>query len=475
MTPPEPATNLQPAIDLWDFVLPLGGGEPLTAVSRADQVDQLALALTNPQLERRSQEFIREMQKGLVDLDLGKLWGLFPNGSGGQRRTLPVVGRNQGGAGYRLIFFPTRAEPSGYPLGRLDGRLSLEPMKLPVTRRDGYRMDGNGQIGMSGFNSREMAQAGERGLALLEGATRTSLWKAVHEALPQTAPFLEKFVTVDANRTNIRFDPRVGSYLACDLTFRLNVDAFEEPYPDLYDYLDRLGDLFHFSGGIWNDAGQALARFEIDSKTLTLRIRFLAQNGAVLPMLEDGKLADGAGVRLSEVKQDRFVVTLRGRVKKYGTTFHLKNYPFTVSLSSDDSHARFSTAVTKAPRVEVGDRVFLLIPSGVADWFIPGTIAEHTKAFFEALARGPDGKGTRAEGKMINGTAGEESLWRGALHAAVLDNLLVKVTLRMVAENLLPQEEATKDADRFVRELYRRLSADYRSARPRLLTGRFSF
>lgn len=468
MTPPESPTTVQRTeTNLWDFVLPLGNNDPATAVSRADEVDRLGLALTNPQLEPRSREFVRTLQKGLIDFDLGKLWGLFPAGTGGKRRTLPVVGRNRGASGYHLTFFPTGSEPAGEPLGRLDGRLSLEPVKLPVTGRSGYRADGTGQIGMSRFTSRQIARAGERLLAIVELATHTSLWSRIDEALPRTAPFLRRFVTVDGSRTSIRHDTRHGSYLECDLTFRLNVEAFREPYPDLHEYLDELGELFHFSGDIWNTGGQSLVHFEIDSETHTLRIRFLAQNGAILPSNKDAKPA-GPGIRLSEVKSDRFVITLHGEVKKYGTTFHLRNYPVTISLTADETRARFSTVIRTPPRIDVGDRILFLIPQEVADWFL--SIDEHTRAFFDAVARGPDGHGTRLEGEMINGTGGAESLWRGAAHAAVLDNLLVKVALRTVAENLLPQDDATKDVDRFVNELYRRLSADYRTTRPRLLS-----
>lgn len=470
MTPPESPTTVQrPEVNLWDFVLPLGNGGPPTAVSRADEVDRLGLALTNPRLERRSREFVGAIQKGLIDFDLGKLWGLFPSGTGGTRRTLPVVGRNRGASGYHLTFFPTGSEPAGEPLGRLDGRLSLEPVKLPVTGRSGYRADGSGQIGMSHFTSRQIARAGERLLAIVELATHSSLWRRIDEALPRTAPFLRRFVTVDGSRTDIRHDARYGSYLECDLTFRLNVEAFREPYPDLHEYLDELGDLFHFSGDIWNTGGQSLVHFEIDSETHTLRIRFLAKDGAILAADSSGKPA-GPGIRLSEVRDDRFVITLRGEVKKYGTTFHLRNYPVTVSLATDETHARFSTVIKTPPRIDVGKRILFLIPEEVANWFL--SIDEHTRAFFEAVARGPDGNGSRIEGEMIDGTAGAESLWRGAAHVAVLDNLLVKLTLRTVAENLLPQDDATKDVDRFMNELYRRLSADYHTARPHLLSHR---
>lgn len=467
MAPSAPNNQPPPASpDLWRAILALGNGQAPAAVARADEIDRLGQAVTHPQFDAYTLNLTNQFRRQFVDLDLGKVYSMMPPNPQGDRRRLFFAGENRETEGYRFSFSPKEKHPGGAPLGRLNGQVSLEWMHLPQSGHGGYRADGKATVGMSGITYQQVAQVEDSELALMEQAAHASLWKAVHQAIPKTGAFLENFLTVDASRTEFKNDPAFGPYLDYDVTFRIKPQALADSYPKIHDYMESLGKLFHFQGTIWDDAGHALAQFEIDSEKGTLRLHFMTHDGAILPFDRHDRPAS-TGLHFADIRKKDFRMTLQGEVNLYGTTFTLRQYPLQVSFAADGGRARFSTCVNNAPQIVVGE-ILGYFPKGVADVFIPGTIDGNTKNFFEAVARGPEGRGSRLDTEFINAAGAQDGHWQGEFHVAVLDNALVRYVLQKIGEHLLPDDQTSDEVSRFTNQLSRDLSADYAAARPYL-------
>jgi hypothetical protein len=372
------------------------------------------------------------LAKSLEDLDLKRIYRLL-DGEQGERRVTLAGARE--GAAYRLRRL-SAFEPPPSSLGAFALELRLRPDPIEGVSGAGYALGWRAQLVLGPLSWQRLH-------ALLDGGLRRLQAGALLEPWPRTQALLREL-------SELGGPAAAGPEGTLRLDAALRLDALGRRHPRLARFVRGLGEL----------AQVRLALRARDAERLLGAEARTASPSAVLE-LRPAKLQAllGAGQRQQLVLQLELRLQHRGLRSQVG--------PVLVFLSWDARAERLrgTAALNLPPPVAIEGRVFSLVPTGLIDALIPGTLEGLARDFTGAMAAG----GGWALAWEHGGAAGPGADGGFRLTAEggglLLDNGLIQMGLRAVSRRVRLGPHERTEARALLGAILDALEADWREAR----------
>ena len=464
----------EPARDdgLW-AVLDVLGDEPAEVVEQVDQVRDLALAMTaGVEASEADLALLRTLREEVIELDPGALYAALPESLEGGARKLSLQG-SWDDPSWDLHVGVAGPVPTGP--GSLDMAVVLTPTAPPVEgSRRAWRADVEGvselgvldrsavaglwEQGLTQIEALAMAGASPRSLlqAELQGTVDRRLWAALESAAPVLAQRLSGAVVVE----------RIGKVTqdGLQLDARIRVDASrlrDLGYTELSRYLRRLGRVFSGQFRVVDSEKRKAATFHLDTADLSMGMRMLAHDGAVVPLRGEQAVYEAA-LRPSDLELS-LALQLDMTMRSDGMQIDITDYEVPIQWRSGPSGTEISAVVSSVPSLDLkGSSSFTGWAAELADGLFD--LEGHARGVFAAVAHGPSGRGT-----TLSMQHGEDGALDLSMAGVIVDNGMVRFFMRLVGRHLVPSDDAVADAYRVTEALVRALDADWRDVREGLL------
>ncbi|HEY6877132.1 MAG TPA: hypothetical protein VI299_03895 [Polyangiales bacterium] len=476
----------------WDPVVALyGGGDKGKAVEQINAVNHaFDVSIRNTKRDESVQEFIDGTMEDLADFALSDFHDRLPN-KNGDYRELWVRGEIKGSS-----YLITQAkEKKGYAVTLKGDRNELAAMSTTV-RSKATKGAGDKKAYFIGLRTglgignvrwdntmtalQELArigtvgnpQQGARDLISASSETKAKV-KKLHpklnnedldvlallwEAYPSLAPEVSKLGTIEDART-------VWSgkdYQQVNILLRGMPERFEENYPELGKYFDRMDDIALIDMKWMDKKGRTLTTIKFDTEKLTWQFSCYVKDGFLLPfrgvkVFEDEPV-DPMADTITSTK-----LVIDARMKLLGVIVKLNDLNLDAFYEPHPGYAEMGVTFTRVPGIKVEGAALGFVPTSLVDAFIPGNIESVTRDFLTVAAKGNGGKGLIAAAKMGIGKDGSD---KGVFEAGVdfdaLDNFLVKIGFGMVNERLVPSPEALDEAKAYAGALQTAFAKDFK-------------
>jgi hypothetical protein len=486
----------QPLVRLW------GQGDKAEAVNELKRLTKAySVSLHHTEIDEDTQDFIDGTLEDLEDFNIGDFYERLPQKNGAYRE-LWVRGELQGGkyvvrqskdkSSYRVTLDGARNELAamsttvraketrgagdrsayfiGYKLGLGIGAFRWDNAMAALA--DFARLESTGDPRSDAQGTVESSDATKKKVKALHprlAKADLDVLAVLFEAYPTLSPVLSRLGTVEDVRT-------VWSgkdYQQINLQLKADLERFEEHYPHVAKYLDKMGDIALMDIR-WVDAqGRSLMQFKVDSDKLTLSLQCYLKDGKLLPFRGVKVMSDEPIEPTSPVLHDTQVVS-DVRLEMLGVVIKLGQLKIAAEYEPHESYAEIGIQARHVPTIHVEGAALGFVPTGLVDAFIPGNIESITRDFLTVAAKGNGGKGVVANVKLgIAKEGSDKGVLELGIEGDALDNFLVKIGLGMVNERLIPDEKAIDEAkqfaahahDAFVQDLGRYEGAGSASAR----------
>jgi hypothetical protein len=278
------------------------------------------------------------------------------------------------------------------------------------------------------------------------------------EAYPALSPEISKLGTIEDSRTVWSGK----SYQQVNVLLRGLPERFEENYPALAHYLDKMDDIALLDIKWMDKKGRTLTSIKVDSEKLTFQFSCYIKDGFLLPYkgvkVYENEPIDPMADTITSTK-----IMADARLKMLGVVIKLKELNLDSFYEPHPGYAEMGLTFTKVPEIKVEGAALGFVPTALVDAFIPGNIESVTRDFLTVAAKGNGGKGLIAAAKIGVAKEGSE---KGILEAGIdfdaLDNFLVKIGLGMVNERLIPKPEALDEAKAYFGALQSAFAKDFK-------------
>jgi hypothetical protein len=476
----------------WDpMVVLFGGGDKAKAVEQISAVNHaFDVSIRNTKRDPSVQEFIDATIEDLADFNLGDFYDRLPN-KNGDYRELWVRGEIKGDA-----YVITQAkEKKGYAVTLKGDRNDLAAMSTTVRSKEtkgagdksayfigvrtglgigNVRWD-NAMVALQDFariGTIVNPQQGATEQIAASSETKAKV-KKLHpklasedldvisllwEAYPALSPEISKLGTIEDSRTVWSGK----SYQQVNVLLRGLPERFEENYPALAHYLDKMDDIALLDIKWMDKKGRTLTSIKVDSEKLTFQFSCYIKDGFLLPYkgvkVYENEPIDPMADTITSTK-----IMADARLKMLGVVIKLKELNLDSFYEPHPGYAEMGLTFTKVPEIKVEGAALGFVPTALVDAFIPGNIESVTRDFLTVAAKGNGGKGLIAAAKIGVAKEGSE---KGILEAGIdfdaLDNFLVKIGLGMVNERLIPKPEALDEAKAYFGALQSAFAKDFK-------------
>jgi hypothetical protein len=468
-------------LGLWNSVLALG--EPEYAVERADEVAAVATQLTKGfVLDDKSADLVRSVYRDLLSLNLGRLYELLPS-SKGDSRWMGMEGQPTD-QGYALTLMAADPDRSSPALGAMAGWIGMVPTEQRFGQGTPYEIDQRFDVATGGVGPEDLQrfltglmisleQAADRPQPTwavaavqesepqLEG-THARLLASMYTAMPTAAEALTDVVRVQS----------IGSMVPCGDgdCLAYNIDLSIDPngirraqYRHLASTIRKWGNLAEGQVRIRLPNGSDLAHLAIQTKPAGLRLRFLSQNGRIIPV-NMGKVSLDEALSLEDLDQ-LLDIEIRADVTYEGFTLKLRDLHFPGRLVMTDREASLSGQINETPDIEfTGTDAVRSSLASFADNALG--LGDHGRDFARYVAEGRRGEGSRVSVRLKQGA--KSGILEESVDLVLLDNALIRFAFRVVGGRLIPEERAIDDFSSLMKKIITAVVDDYQKVRAQL-------
>ncbi|TVP52929.1 MAG: hypothetical protein EA349_14850 [Halomonadaceae bacterium] len=465
----------------WSPLMTLAGdGDRDRALEQLDEYRQLRERMIgNMEVHQDTHEFLESFWASLERFDLQRLHDLLPEQKSLGARSLTVSGRTLDNR-YRIA---PKAEvrtddAGGHPLEIGDFDTQFQSLSLKNVRKQRFLLGIESRLAIGQLTQVGIAQSAQRYVSAqtqpdedFVGEPREYWQEQVRERHPHLsdhetevlAPWPMAFPGVWKSLTHLgRIDGllttpngRGSRYQYADAGFTLDTDLIDSDYPGLARHLARLGSLFRVEGEL-NTGDGRLIRFRLDTDSLSGALEAVLDQGIPLAKTNNS-LAD---VEATMAALGNLTAVMDVRINVLGVIAHLNNLEADLSLRSRSGGGDIHAAITRMPDIHVEGRALGMIPTGMIDFFIPGSLKVIIEEFLEVAVTGNQGRGITASIQLDEDAQGSSSLLGFEGHFEALDNFFVRLGMRMVNRRVIPDEDASDDIRQLIYDLNQSFSED---------------
>ena len=450
-----------------------GNGEAKVAVDKLREMTDLQrVVLNHTEYHQQTQDFVDGLWASLERFDLRKFYSLLPEETDGWRQ-LRVYGSREG----KLYRMGPEASILGNEQGELQalGDLSvlIKARQVPNKNKFNYLLSSTLSVGVGNLQWPSVMDATEETFRIIVNGddsfrrnsqfTPDFLYQAKVHAMnpalgdedvaiiaPLWAAFPEMWNLLAALgqvQEVVVDSPKNQDYQHLQAAFQIKPGMMAKRYPELAHHLDILNSLLKFQMNINNDSGRVLA-VRVDSKNLMAYVEAYVQDGNLLPV-KDGRVLRRPFV--TQFTGERtLTATIDSTMNILGIITHMSNVKADIHYVQTAQGAKVTTQVTKVPDVEVAGYALGIMPTGMINLFIPGSIDELMREFLEVACSGNDGNGIIAQMHFEHGQDNGQTKVHFTSEFEGLDNFMVRIGMGIVSDRIIPDNDVSGDIRRLV-------------------------
>lgn len=475
----------------WDTIFELGydsdsgrASDDL-ACQRIEMVYDFSRLVTNHvQADQALAATYRDLRSMLSSLDAGNLYDLLPyTDTAGQERAIGISGRSQGNF-YRLSEYDPgvgtnaggRSSDGRQCFGDMDFRTFIGPIA-----QNKYRFITDLQISTDDLSAVIIPRMVAAGLNVAWHHAAPSddppahLGRKFHLNRPSLQvlggvalefPDFFKTITQFFEIENIVSSTpnRDGSQIF-DFRIRINRNAFADPYPEIGAMLETLKGMVYFNGRIFDDQDRLMGLVEFDSAKdlFVLQCRVLREQ--ILPLNGSRTAGNSTGISLTDQALTPLYAEFDIHLNLVGLHLDVLSIQFSVDYRLNGSGVLLKTCLLQPPDiVEADGRAFGFLPLWLIDVLIPSNVEKITRDFFQALATGNGGQGSRLEFAGLHRAPLKNSLLISA-DAEALSNGTIKLGFNLQRRFAREQQKLIAEIQAFNEQLWNAFYQDYQKVK----------
>lgn len=274
-----------------------------------------------------------------------------------------------------------------------------------------------------------------------------SILRDFRKTLPRSWALLDAYFQVTPRLERRRAAAK--SWWQASNTIVLNVPALKRDYRHLGGYLEGLIDALELKARVSYKQAQGFeyAAVTVDGPRRQMTLECLTDDGRIVPRDAEGKPKFSASFDPAILKEQKGEVVVAFSAKIMGITLQIQDLLWDLSYA-DGPEALFSAKLRSVSPPKVSGALAGFFPPWAIDVMIPGSMEGYAKTFFDGLLKAKGGQGTFVTTKVRGSSHGNLVSSRGG--TVMIDNTFLLMGLRMVQENLWPNEAVTDDLGKIV-------------------------
>jgi len=239
--------------------------------------------------------------------------------------------------------------------------------------------------------------------------------------------------------------------------FQLKPHLLQKKYPHLAKHISKLNELLVVKTTISNDLGELLT-FSISSKDMTVSIEAYVQDGVLLPVA-NGKPIVGSQEIVADKQQRVFYAKTDLILDILGVTTEINDVKGVINYTENGDNAYLKMQMTQIPTVKIRGAALGIVPKGLINALMPGSIEALTLDLWETAIKGNNGQGIVAEMNFIHN---EDQLTQLQLNAQfeALDNFMIRTGVAIVNDRIIPSEAVTNDFRALISDTFKAFGDD---------------
>lgn len=473
-------------VKLWSPVVSItGSGDSERAMSRMNEMVRVQDNITRKvEVDDQTQEFIDEFWVMFEKFRLEKLHNILPNEDGDWRK-LNVYGYINDD-NYRVESKPVENEEINI------GETIVEFRSMPLKggslgARYLLESDASVVIGMSDWD--QVTDSVQETLRILSGDTdlqlnqpdsifdvygdEKDLLKKLaleHPKLSESDlkvltpiwyayPNLWELLSSVSEIKNLLISHSEDDTIHSNFVFKLDTHKIKKQYPDFAKFLKKMGKLLELDISIEGQDGRFMHAL-FNTKELTLSLETYIRDGLILPYNPVTQQLGDRGINRQESWD--LTANVTATVHMFGVKTKLHNIATDISFAKEGGNARIRSQTNETPDLRITGRALGIFPT---QW-IPVDMEEIMSEFLDVFFHGTNGQGIVA-GMYYQKGEGEE-LSNINIDASVvgLDNLFVRIGMRLVNRKIIPNDHVSEDLNNLWKHTQEAFSKDlsrYRS------------
>ena len=138
----------------------------------------------------------------------------------------------------------------------------------------------------------------------------------------------------------------------------------------------------------------------------------------------------------------------------------MRNYRTHFTYRADKRGALIEARTREVPDVTVTGNALGLIPSGLIDLFIPGSLESLTRDFIATACKGNNGEGVVMDTRVDQPAPGMPATFDIRTVFEGTDNFLVKFGMSVINERVIPSQEVVDEMRKVLRDIHHAFMAD---------------
>ncbi|MBN1655354.1 MAG: hypothetical protein JXA30_16425 [Deltaproteobacteria bacterium] len=481
----------------WKPLIALSGGREIPeAVKWLKELAEFrALLVEEPKFDGKTKKFIDDLFEALKDFDLEDYYDLLPEKVGDDRR-LSISGSLVGST-YKIKQASAGMDFEVKPEGK---RRALGDMSMVIQAREvpkgddgvNYLLETRQGVIIGVIDWASIVESNVEMMRLMASGDPTSpaftrseisrgpswaRYKVIKthrmlgpedveilaigwSAFPRVTEILNRLVRVE---DLVVVDRKAkGAYQHLRPTFKLALSSLINKYPHVGAWLEDLGFIDAQIKINLTDESGSLVRFDIDTKNRRVGFDMYVKDGMILPVL-NGRVRIDHPIDINarpRLKPWRLLSILEAQSNTMGLKTVIRNYRTRFDFRANARGAVVKSRTTDIPEISITGNALGLIPAGLIDLFIPGSLESLTRDFVATACKGNNGEGIVIDTRVDQPAPGIPATFDIRTVFEGTDNFLVKFGVSVMNEKVIPSQEVMGDLRKILRDVHHAFMAD---------------
>lgn len=482
----------------WKPLIALSGGKQIPEAVKwlRDLAEFRAVLIEEPIFDKKTKKFLDDLFEAFKDFDLEAYYDLLPESVGKDRR-IRISGHIVGNNKYKIEQPKTGGDFEVGPEGKRrklgDMSMVLQARKVPTSDDEvNYLLETRQGFIIGVIDWASMMNSNMEMMRLMASGDPTSPTFARSEisrgpswarykvikthrmlgpedveifaigwsAFPRVTEILNRLIRVE---DLVVVDPKVkGAYQHLRPTFKLAVASLSKKYPKLGEWIDGLSFIdAQVKINITDESG-SIVRVNIDTKQRRISFDMYVRDGKILPVRK-GRVRTDHPIDMNErprKKPWRLVSISEMQTNTLGIKTIMRNYRTHFDFRANERGAVVKARTRDIPDVTVTGNALGLIPAGLIDLFIPGSLESLTRDFMATACKGNNGEGVVMDTRVDQPAPGMPATFDIRTVFEGTDNFLVKFGMSVLNEKVIPSQEVVDEMRKVLRDIHHAFMAD---------------
>ncbi|HEU0196590.1 MAG TPA: hypothetical protein VFQ88_05150 [Nevskiaceae bacterium] len=457
------AAACQPALaaHAWQPLLALAG-QPGDGAASANFLSQtLAIqqrVLMHTQLSPQVANLKDEVYNSLRDFDLAELYGFLPDHPTPPWHSVTISGVPTASTYQVSTVASSAINTAPVPYGALIYRFDMQPVSHNGgPGGDRYQLKARARLDTGVLRWPSVLTAMRVGLENLSkpapiGVSPDDI-KAVEATSPDLSDYDARIIAQFAQAFPATFQwfSKIGHVADLSLTdegttsgpyhlyvaFQLDDKGLRKLYPEVENYLQRLGDFMSGTFDVTNGDGRWM-NVHFDTARRRLTMDMWVDHGRPVPSHNGQPARSFIDAKVPSQLQWQTFANLR--FTALGVSVALNNWPADWRYDASGGALKLTGFTHVQPQVTVSGKALGVFPASWMESLMPVNIADAVNGFMEVLTHGNGGKGAELTASLDAPATGD-SVADAGVDATLLDNFFVRLGMAMVSHRVLPDSD----------------------------------